>query len=114
MKLGSLLMNRRTFGSLSLASFLVLILFAMTAYAQSGGTSVRGTVKDPQGNLVGGATVTLTDPGRNFTRTQQTNEDGAYVFNAVPPGTYHLEVKAANFKTAAVSGVVALVDTPTV
>ena len=86
----------------------------MTGYAQAGGTTVRGTVKDPQGNLVSGATVTLTDPDRNFTRTQQTNQDGAYVFNAIPPGTYKLEVTAPGFKTASASGLVALVDTPTV
>jgi Carboxypeptidase regulatory-like domain len=107
-------MSKVRFGSISLASFLVLILFAVTALAQSGGTTVRGTVKDPQSNLVSGATVTLTDPTRNFTRTQQTNEDGQYVFSAVPPGTYKLEVTATGFKTASVSGVEALVDTPTV
>ena len=80
-------MSKRGFGSFSLASFLVLMLFAVTGYAQSGGTTVRGTVKDPAGQLVNGATVTLTDPSKNFTRTQQTNEDGQYVFSAVPPGT---------------------------
>src|SRR5215216_1904252 len=114
MKPGRLLMSKLTFRSLSLASFLALMLFAITAYAQSGGTTVRGTVKDPAGNLVSGATVTLTDPSKNFTRTQQTNEDDQYVFNAVPPGTYKLEVTATGFKTASVSGVQALVDTPTV
>src|ERR1041384_4153123 len=107
-------MSKVRFGSLSVASFLVLLLFAITALAQSGGTTVRGTVKDPAGQLVNGATVTLTDPSKNFTRTQQTNEDGQYVFSAVPPGTYRLEVKATGFKTASVSGVDALVDTPTV
>src|SRR6185503_3468040 len=107
-------MSKVRFGSISLASFLVLMLFAVTALAQSGGTTVRGTVKDPQGNLVSGATVTLTDPTKNFTRTQQTNDSGQYVFSAVPPGTYKLEVTATGFKTASVSGVEALVDTPTV
>jgi Carboxypeptidase regulatory-like domain len=107
-------MSRSRFGSLSLASFLVLILFAMTGYAQSGGSTVRGIVKDPQGNVVSGATVTLTDPDRNFSRTQPTNQDGAYVFSAIPPGTYKLEVTATGFKTASASGLVALVDTPTV
>lgn len=107
-------MSKSRFGSLSLASLLVLILFAMTGYAQSGGTTVRGTVKDPNGNVVSGATVTLTDPDRSFTRTQSTNEDGAYVFNAIPPGTYKLDVTAPGFKTASASGLVALVDTPTV
>src|SRR5689334_10300896 len=107
-------MSKRKFRSFSLASILVLLLFAVTGYAQSGGTTVRGVIKDPQGNLVSGATVTITDPSRNFTRTQQTNQDGAYIFTAVPPGTYNLEVTAQGFKTASASGLQALVDTPTV
>ena len=106
-------MSKIRFGSF-ITSILVLILFALTAFAQSGGTTVRGVIKDPQGNLVSGATVTITDPSRNFTRTQQTNQDGAYVFTAVPPGTYNLDVTAQGFKTASASGLVALVDTPTV
>jgi len=106
-------MSKLRVGSFSVALFLVLILCSVTSFAQAGGTTVRGTVQDPNGNLVKGATVTLTDPSRNFTRTQQTNDDGQYVFSAVPPGTYHLEVTATGFKTASASGVQALVDTPT-
>ena len=106
-------MSKLRFGSFSVASFLVLLVCAVTSFAQ-GGTTVRGSVQDPNGNLVKGATVTLTDPSKNFTRTQQTNEDGQYVFNAVPPGTYHLEVTAQGFKTASASGLQALVDTPAV
>lgn len=106
-------MSKSRFASFSVASFLLLVLFAVS-YAQSGSSTVQGTVKDPQGNLVSGATVTLTDPAKNFTRTQQTNEDGAYIFTAIPPGTYRLEVTAPGFKTASASGLVALVDTPTV
>ena len=107
-------MSKSRMGGLALASFLFSILFAMTAYAQSGSSTVQGTVKDPQGNLVSGATVTLTDPAKNFSRTQQTNADGAYTFTAIPPGTYKLDVTAPGFKTATASGLVALVDTPTV
>jgi hypothetical protein len=106
-------MRKLRLGSFSLASFLVLILCAVSGFAQ-GGTTVRGTVTDPNGNLVKGATVTLTDPSKNFTRTQETNDDGQYVFSAIPPGTYKLEVTATGFKTASASGVQALVDTPTV
>src|SRR5690349_2301093 len=106
-------MRKLSFASFSLASFLVLLLCAATSFAQ-GGTTVRGTVQDPNGNVVKGATVTITDPSKNFTRTQQTNEDGQYVFTAVPPGTYKLDVTATGFKTASASGLQALVDTPTV
>jgi protocatechuate 3,4-dioxygenase beta subunit len=80
----------------------------------NGGSTVRGTAKDPNGNLVSGATVTITDSARYFTRTQSTNKDGAYVFNAIPPGTYSIEVSASGFKTALASGLAVLVDTPTV
>ena len=107
-------MRKLRFGSFSIASFLVLILCAASSFAQAGGTTVRGTVQDPNGNVVKGATVTITDPSKNFTRTQQTNDDGQYVFSAVPPGTYKLEVTAQGFKTASASGLEALVDTPTV
>ncbi len=114
METREMLMSKRRFGGIALASFLISILFAISAYAQSGSSTVQGTVKDPQGNLVSGATVTLTDPAKNFTRTQQTNADGAYILTAIPPGTYKLEVTAPGFKTASASGLVALVDTPTV
>ena len=88
--------------------------FATQRASNSGGSIVRGTATDPNGNFVSGATVTLTDSARNFTRTQSTNQDGAYVFNAVPPGTYSIEVQAAGFKTALASGLAVLSDTPAV
>lgn len=84
------------------------------AMSSNGGSTVRGTAKDLNGNVVSGATVTITDPARHFTRTQSTNKDGAYVFNAIPPGTYSIEVSASGFKTALASGLAVLVDTPTV
>lgn len=80
----------------------------------SGGTTFGGTIKDANGNVVSGATVTLSDSARIFTRTQSANKDGAYVFNAIPPGTYSLEVKAPGFKTSSASGLAVLVDTSSV
>ena len=96
------------------ATLFVIALLTITAHPQSGGSNVRGTVKDSQGNVIPGATVTLTNPDKNFTRTQSTNQEGVYLFTAIAPGTYKLEVEAPGFKTASASGLVALVDTPTV
>src|SRR5678815_2983201 len=56
---------------LSLVSISILVLSA-AIYAQSGNSTVRGTVRDPQGNVVAGATVNLTNPDKNFSRTQTT------------------------------------------
>lgn len=95
-----------------LCALLVVLVFVSSALAQTGTSSVRGTVTDPQGNLVAGATVTLTNASKNFTRTQITAQDGGYVFTAVPPDTYRLEIEAAGFKKAAIESLSALVDTP--
>jgi hypothetical protein len=101
---------RKTLCSKSVITLLAIFLVATVSYAQAGRSAVRGTVKDQQGNLIAGATVTLTNSERNFSRTQTTTEDGTYVFSAVPPGTYRLDVEAANFKKTSLSDVKALVD----
>ncbi|HWS53717.1 MAG TPA: TonB-dependent receptor [Pyrinomonadaceae bacterium] len=91
---------------------LCLLLAAPAAPAQSGRSTVRGTVRDQQGNVVAGATVTLADAERNFTRTQTSNDEGGYTFASIPPGTYRVEVESTGFKKVSVSDVQALVDTP--
>jgi hypothetical protein len=112
--LGEISMNNQRFVKVFLAALLVSLLLATTGHAQAGGSTVRGTIKDPQGNVVAGATVNLTNADKNFSRTQSTNQDGVYVFTAIPPGTYKLEVEAAGFKKASLAAVEALVDTPVV
>src|SRR2546423_3813222 len=91
--------------------WLLILLVYSSAFGQAGRSTVRGTVTDPQGGAVAGAAVTLTNTERSFTRTQVTTDDGGYVFSAVPPGTYKLEVESKGFKKAAVPEVKALVDT---
>ena len=80
--------------------------------AQTGTAVIRGTITDPQGKAVPGASIKLVSTERNFTRTQIANNEGAYVFNAVPPGLYRIEVEANGFKKAALTNLTALVDTP--
>jgi hypothetical protein len=101
-------------GALTLLCALLLSLLACAAAsAQTGTSTVRGTVTDPQGNVVPGASVTLSNAEKNFTRSQVTTDTGSYVFTAVPPGTYQIEAEAKGFKKATVSDVRALVDQPT-
>ncbi|HYP52798.1 MAG TPA: carboxypeptidase-like regulatory domain-containing protein [Pyrinomonadaceae bacterium] len=89
-----------------------MLLTAAAAAAQTGTATVRGTVTDPQGQAVAGATVTLSNAERNFTRTQTTNDEGGYTFSLIPPGTYRLEAEATGFKKSVVASLNALVDTP--
>ncbi len=97
---------------LFLTAMLFTVFFVSSINAQSGTSSIRGTVTDPQGNIVAGATVTLRSEEKNFTRTQVTNSDGQYVFTAIPPDTYSLEVSGAGFKKSLVAKLEAQVDTP--
>src|SRR5437868_9030437 len=98
--------------ALLLAASLLLLVSVISSFGQSGSSSVRGVVKDPQGNAVAGATVTLASSERNFTRTQTTNTDGGYLFKPIPPGTYRLEVEMKGFKKALIGSLQAQVDTP--
>ncbi|HZT58139.1 MAG TPA: carboxypeptidase-like regulatory domain-containing protein [Pyrinomonadaceae bacterium] len=92
---------------------LALALFCLQASAQTGTSSVRGTVADAQGHVVPGATVTLVDPDKNTTRTQTTTEDGHFAFDLIPPGNYRLETTATGFKKSVITDVQALVASPT-
>ncbi len=60
--------------------------------------SLQGTVTDPQGGVVPGVTVTLTDKETNRTLETVTNETGVYVFNALAARTYVLTVELSGFK----------------
>jgi hypothetical protein len=80
----------------------------------SGGAAIQGMVRDPQGNPVSSATVTLSEPTTNFVRSQSTNEDGTYLFPAIRPGRYSLRVEAKGFKTMVLSDLAAISTRPTV
>jgi hypothetical protein len=101
-------------GASALLCAIVLSLLATTsALAQTGTSSVRGTVTDAQGNVVAGAAVTLVNTETNATRTQPSNDSGQFVFDLIPPGTYRLEAEARGFKKAVMTDMRALIAKPT-
>src|SRR3954470_2961416 len=108
-------MNRRILvrkSFLFLLGLFVTVMISHNALAQTGTSSVAGTVTDPQGNVVAGALVSLTNPAKNFSRVQTTNKSGAYSFNGIPPDTYVIEVTATGFKKTILNAVQALVAKP--
>jgi hypothetical protein len=81
--------------------FLVLCIGTTPLFAQSTNTgTVAGTVTDPSGAVVGGATVTLTDTGTRSARNATSNDQGRYIFVDVTPGTYDLSFTKQGFSTS--------------
>jgi hypothetical protein len=78
---------------------MTLALFATSAMAQSSTTgSIEGTVTDPNGQVVKGATVTATGPNLITAKESTTGEDGRYLISALPPGSkYKVSVNAPGF-----------------
>ena len=80
----------------------VIGLSTAPAFAQGGGASstgsISGEVKDAQGGVLPGVTVTATSPAQIGQLTAVTNESGLYRFPAVPPGEYRLSYELAGFQ----------------
>jgi hypothetical protein len=80
---------------------LVAICLALSTVlldAQSSGNStISGTVVDPSGAVVGGATVEMHNPVSGFSRSTTTDSLGKFSFPNVPFNPYHLAVKAKGF-----------------
>lgn len=74
------------------------VLLAPLAEAQSTGGRILGTVADPSGGAVVGATVTLINEATHATRDAQTGSNGEYIFLEVPVGTYEIDATSKGFK----------------
>lgn len=80
---------------LLLAAMFAILVPAHRAMGQNQAASgtIHGTVSDPTGAAVVGATVTATSAEQGFQRTANTNDQGEYVFTLLPPGHYSLKVE---------------------
>jgi hypothetical protein len=73
---------------------------AATATAQVGGTgTIQGTVTDPSGALVTGASVTATNLATGVETARKSSEAGVFVIPLLPAGEYSVTVKATGFET---------------
>lgn len=87
-------MNRLS-AALVIAALVVSAVIAPTASAQTG-TTLRGRVTQGQTNLPMAAALVVIDELRREVRA---DDDGYYVFDAVPPGQYHVGVRAEGYTT---------------
>lgn len=77
-------------------SCLAILILCGWAFAQTG--QLTGVVTDPNGAVLPGANVTITNLDTKITRQTRTTEEGFYSFQLLPPGKYRLEVTAPGFE----------------
>jgi hypothetical protein len=93
---------KRVFITLSL--FLLVCLLSIPASAQSQATTglIQGTVTDPNGAVVQGATITVRNAGTGFERSTNSNSDGFFSLPLLPLGSYRVSVEAASFSKSVI------------
>jgi hypothetical protein len=87
------------------AIVMIVSVSAVFAQAQASTADLRGTVADPNGAIVTGASVTARNAATGITRTVTTNDEGTYQIFALPPGDYEISAEAATFKRTVISPV---------
>jgi hypothetical protein len=72
----------------------LVVLVAEVAFCQDN-ASLTGTVRDPQGALVAGATLAITNTATGIVRELKTNSASEYLAAALPPGQYDITINAS-------------------
>lgn len=98
-------MNIRLRDVMALVALTLVLVWCIPAVGQVLKGSISGTVVDPQGAVVSGATVTATNLETNIVTTTTSDSSGLFRFNLLPVGTYTVEFKAQGFKTIEQKGV---------
>jgi hypothetical protein len=82
------------------------LLIAPTLYGQVdySTATLRGTVADPNGAVIAGATVTATNSSTGLSKEAKTSSDGSYRFSALPPGVYQVSTVATGFSKEVFKG----------
>jgi outer membrane receptor protein involved in Fe transport len=95
---------------------LAIVLWLGTNLISAQGTTgqISGTVTDPNGAVIQGANVKVTNLDTSLTRETTSDEDGVYAFQLLPAGRYKIEISAANFASATTEVVVNITQTTTV
>src|SRR5258708_1925711 len=86
-----------------LAMLLLALATALALPQQGSQGTIAGTVKDPNGAAVSGATVSLLHAQQALLRTTATDTSGNFSFDNVPAGSYEIRITQGGFGTRRVS-----------
>ena len=97
--------------ALTLFATMFATFFAVSpAWGQEVTATITGSVTDPTGAPLVGASVVARDVDRGTTYATKTNGDGVFNLQRLPVGTYEIKVTAAGFRTAQQSAVTLVLD----
>ncbi|HLA96775.1 MAG TPA: carboxypeptidase-like regulatory domain-containing protein, partial [Pyrinomonadaceae bacterium] len=94
--------------SMRLVGFaLAVTLFGLNAFAQSQSTTglIQGTVVDPNGAIVAGASINVKNVNTGVERTVSSNSDGFFTAPLLPLGTYRVTISASGFTNSILENV---------
>jgi hypothetical protein len=92
--------NKKIFALLALVLLTASILTPVSygqAISQTGG-SIQGTITDPSGAVIPGATIVITEPATGYSHTLTADKSGFYSLGPLVPGSYVISVAAPNFE----------------
>ncbi|HWY52871.1 MAG TPA: carboxypeptidase regulatory-like domain-containing protein [Terriglobales bacterium] len=103
--------SARWLGRIATICYLGVTLLILGAVCFAGvSASISGTVRDPSGATIAGATVTASNTDTGFSQSQKTNSAGFYSFQTLPLGHYEVSVQQPGFKGYKKTGLVLDVD----
>src|SRR5207253_6491403 len=86
-------------------SFVLVLFFSVTGYAQTFRGAINGSVTDPSGAVVAGANVKATNTNTGIALSTVSTSGGAFTFQDLPLGTYKVSVVAPGFSAYTVDKV---------
>jgi hypothetical protein len=85
--------------------YVALFCLSTTLFAQVDRGTITGTITDPTGAIVAGATIRIVSESTNASQQAATSSAGTYGFFNLPIGLYNVAVEANGFRRAEMKGV---------
>ena len=82
----------------TLVAITCALVCAGSAFGQAATGSITGTIIDPAGAVIAGATVEVKNSQTGATYPVVSTNTGNYSVSQLPPGTYELDVTVPGFK----------------
>lgn len=88
----------------------ILMIGSLAAFGQEFRGTIAGSVSDPNGAVVAGATVIVKNKATNVAQTVTTNDEGVFSVPFLQPGTYDVTVSSSGFKKSVRENLIVAVD----